>query len=116
MQSWVNGPWHFHPCFGVISDGILSVVCLRDCCVFHSVDPSVQCFAVTMHRSSNSPSWQFVGVIRAVQQISDAFNRQSHAFYVHRKGGAQTYGCFSIYNATINGRLFACPREQFDSL
>ena len=40
--------------------------------------------------SSNSPSWQFVGVIRAVQQISDAFNRQSHAFYVHRKGGAQT--------------------------
>lgn len=87
--KWILGC--SHSCCVVISDGIPSTVRLSEALSFlfsGSPHPCVLCRRVAC--SGNSPSWQFVGVIRAVQQISDGFNRQSHAFYVHRKGGAQT--------------------------
>jgi hypothetical protein len=75
-------------CCVVISDAIPSAVAQVLSFLFNgSVRSSVLCSRIAC--SGNSPSWQFVGVIRAAQQTSDGFNRQSHAFYVHRKGGAE---------------------------
>lgn len=65
---------------------------------------------------SNSPSWQFVGVIRAVSKSQMYLIGNLMLFMFTEKVVLKPNDVSVFTTLTINGRLFACPREQFDSL